>query len=184
MVNIYELKLTNLQQRILRLLFVKIGAGNELNALRIARTLGVSQPAVSKALPFLLEENLIKMKKDKQSGRFSISANRENHRVLQLKRADNLKLIYESGLADFLEQEFAGGTIIFFGSYSRGDDTNKSDIDIAVIGRKEKHPDLKKFESMLEREIRINFYPSIQEIHKNLRENILNGIILYGGIEL
>ena len=103
---------------------------------------------------------------------------------MQLKRVDNLKLIYESGLADYLEKEFAGATIILFGSYSRGEDTNRSDIDIAIIGRKNKLIDLKIFESLLEREINLNFYDSFKEIHKNLKENLLNGIILFGGIEL
>ena len=56
MVNIYELELTNLQQRIMRLLFVN--AGISLNALSIAKEVGVSQPAISKALPFLVKNNL------------------------------------------------------------------------------------------------------------------------------
>jgi len=182
MVNIYELKLTNLQQRILRLLFVK--AGISLNALRIAKNLKVSQPAVSKALPLLLKEDLIKAEKDKNSGRLSIEVNRENYKVMQMKKIDNLKLIYESGFADFIEKEFAGATIILFGSYSRGEDTIHSDIDIAIIGRKEKLTNLEKFEIMFERKININFYTSFKEIHKNLKENLFNGIILYGGVEL
>ena len=182
MVNIYELKLTNLQQQIIRLLFVRVGT--LMNALAIAKSLGVSQPAVSKALPGLIKSEMIKVEKDKDSGRFSIKINSENHKVMQLKRADNLKLVYESGLADFLEEKFAGATIILFGSYSRGDDTLKSDIDIAIIGRKDKTIDLSEFEKDLEREININFYDSFKEIHKNLKENLFNGIILYGGIEL
>ena len=182
MVNIYELRLTNLQQKILRLLFVK--AGISLNALNIAKILGVSQPAVMKSLPYLEKENLIKIQQDKESKRWSIELNGENYKVMQLKRADNLKLIYESGLADFLEKEFAGATIILFGSYSRGDDTIKSDIDFAVIGRKDKLIDLEKFEKIFEREININFYESFKNIHKNLKENLFNGIILAGGIRL
>jgi predicted nucleotidyltransferase len=182
MVNIYELKLTNLQQRILRLLFVK--SGSSLNALGVARALGVSQPAVSKSLPGMIEDNLIKVEKDKNSGRLSIELNRDNYKVMQLKRVDNIRLIYETGLGDFLEKEFAGATIILFGSYSRGEDTNTSDIDIAVIERKEKSIDLEKFEDIFERKININFYDSFKNIHKNLKENIFNGIILYGGIEL
>lgn len=182
MVNIYKLELTNLQQRILRLLFVK--SGLQLNALMIAKALEVSQPAVSKALPFLEREEFIKLKKDKESGRFSIELNRDNHKIMQLKRADNLKLIYESGFADFIEKEFAGATIILFGSYSMGDDTNTSDIDIAIIGRKDKLIKLEKFEAILGREININFYSSFKKIHKNLKENIFNGIVLYGGVEL
>ena len=182
MVNIYELKLTNLQQEILRLLFVK--AGTSLNALNIAKALGVSQTAVSKALPFMIEENLIIAEKDKNSGRFSIELNRNNHRLMQLKRVDNLKLIYESGLADYLEVKLAGGVIILFGSYSRGDDIFNSDIDIAVIGRKDKPLDLEEFEKVLEREINVNFYDSFKKIHEHLKNNILNGIILVGGVEL
>lgn len=182
MVNIYELNLTNLQQRILRLLFVK--SGLQLNALMIAKALEVSQPAVSKALPFLEKEEFIKLKKDKESGRFSIELNRDNHKIMQLKRADNLKLIYESGLADFLEKEFAGASIILFGSYSKGEDTNTSDIDFAVIGRKDKMIELEKYEKILNRKININFYDSWKNIHKHLKNNILNGILLCGSVEL
>ena len=103
---------------------------------------------------------------------------------MQLKRVANLKQIYETGLADFLEKEFAGAAIILFGSYSRGDDIANSDIDIAVIGRKDKLIGLSAYEKLLERTININFYESWKKIHKNLKENICNGIVLAGGIEL
>ncbi len=182
MVNIYKLKLTNLQQEILRLLFVK--AGMSLNQRQIANLLEVSQPAIMKALPNLVKENLIKMCQDKETKRWSIELNRDNHKIMQLKRADNLKLIYETGLIDFIEKEYAGATIILFGSYSRGEDIINSDIDIAVIGRKEKRVDLTKFEKELERKININFYDTFKNIHKHLKENICNGIMLIGGIEL
>lgn len=181
MVNIYKLELTTLQQEILRLLFVKVGTA--LNQRGIARRLGVSAPAVMKALPKLAEKDLINVKQD-ESKRWAVELNRDNYRVIQLKRADNLRLIYESGLGDFLEKEFAGAAIVLFGSYSRGEDTVKSDIDIAVIGRKEKRVDTSAFSKLLERAININFYDSFNKIHKNLKESILNGIALGGNIEL
>lgn len=182
MVNIYKLKLTNLQQEILRLLYVK--AGTTLNQRQIANFLQVSQPAVMKSIPGFEKESLIKVKQDKETKRWSIELNRENHRVMQLKRANNLKMVYETGLADFLESEFAGASIILFGSYSRGDDTINSDIDIAIIGRKEKQIDLTKYEKELEREINLNFYDSFKIIQKNLKENLCNGIMLAGSVEL
>ena len=182
MVNIYKLKLTNLQQEILRLLFVK--AGVSLNQRQIANIIKVSPPAVMKALPELEKENLIKLKQDKETRRWSIELNREYHKVMQLKRVDNLKQIYQSGLADFLEKEFAGATIILFGSYSRGDDIINSDIDIAVIGRRDKHIDIIPYEKWLDRKININFYDSFKSIHKHLKENLCNGIMLAGGVEL
>jgi len=182
MINIYKLKLTNLQQEILRLLFVK--AGTSLNQRQIANFLEVSPPAVMKALPDLEKEALVKIKQDKETKRWSIQLNRDNYKMLQLKRVDNLKLIYETGLADFLEKEFAGATIILFGSYARGEDIINSDIDIAVIGRKDKQIDLTKYEKEIERQININFYGSFEIIPKNLKENLFNGIILAGGVEL
>jgi len=182
MVNIYKINLTILQQEVLRLLFAKTGCS--LNQRQISKLLDVSPPAVMKALPFLEKENLIQIKKDKETKRWSIKLNTDNHMIMQLKRADNIKQIYESGFADFLAKEFAGATIILFGSYSRGDDTLDSDIDIAVIGRKDKLVNLEQFEKMLRRKIMINFYDSFKNIHKNLKENLFNGIVLSGGIKL
>jgi len=182
MVNLYKLKLTILQQEILRLLFIKTGLF--LNQRQIAKLLLVTQPAVMKAIPNLEKKGLIKIQQDKETKRWSIELKRENYKVMQLKRADNLKQVYESGLADFLEKEFAGATIILFGSYSRGEDIINSDIDIAVIGRKDKLIDLTYYEKVLKRKININFYDSFREIHKNLKENLCNGIVLVGGIEL
>ena len=182
MVNISKLKLTNLQQSILRILFVK--AGEVFNQRQISNFLNVTQPAIMKALPYLEKSSLIKIKKDKETKRWSITLNRDNHKIMQLKRVDNLKQIYESGLADFLEKKFAGATIILFGSYSRGEDTFNSDIDIAIIERKEKNIGLEGYEKELERKININFYDSFKNIHKNLKENLCNGIVLIGGVEL
>lgn len=182
MVNIYKLKLTVLQQEIVRLLCIK--AGMSLNQRQIANHLEVSQPAVIKALPDLEKSGVIKALQDKETKRWSIKLNRENQRIMQLKRADNLRLIYESGLADVLEKEFAGATIILFGSYSRGEDIVNSDIDIAVIGRKDKQVNLTRYEKELERQISINTYDSFKNIHKHLKENLCNGIVLIGGVEL
>lgn len=177
-----KFKLTNLQENILRFLFIQ--RGKSFNARRLSKLLNVSQPAISKALVLLKKENLVLIKKDKDSKQLKIEINRENPRVLGLKRAENLKLIYESGLVEFLEEKFPGSTIILFGSYSGGDDYYTSDIDIAIIESKYKSINLKKFEKVLEKEIRINFYNSWKDIHKNLRNNILRGIILAGGIDI
>src|SRR3989344_1342761 len=95
MVNIYKLKLTNLQQKILRLLFVD--RGKVLNQRQTANLLNVSGAAIIKALPGLVEEDLIVTKQDKETKRRTIKLKSDNHRTIQLKRVDNLKMIYESG---------------------------------------------------------------------------------------
>jgi predicted nucleotidyltransferase/biotin operon repressor len=182
MVNVYKLRFTILQQEIFR--FLSGQAGKSFNALRLAKSLEVSQAAIAKALPKLEEEGLIKIEKDKESGRWAVELDRDNRKVLQMKRVENLRVIYESGFFDFLEKEFAGATIVLFGSYSKGEDVADSDIDIAIVGRKEKKIDLGEFDKKLNREIRLQFYDSFSGIHKRLRENIFNGILLAGGIEV
>ena len=182
MVNTNKQKLTSLQEQILRLLFKR--SGTKLNQRQIARALNVTPPAVSKALPLLEKIGYIVVMRDKETKRLSIELNKRNHRVMQLKRVDNLRQLYESGLVDYLEDKYPGATIILFGSYSRGDDIVNSDIDIAVIGRKEKKLNLSGYEKYLERKININYYPSFENIHKYLKENLANGIVLVGGFQL
>ncbi|MBU0894936.1 MAG: nucleotidyltransferase domain-containing protein [Nanoarchaeota archaeon] len=187
--DMYIIKWTRLQAEIFRFLCIK--AGHNFNLRSIARPLKKSPTAVSKALQDLEKEGLIKIGKADKIRLLSIGFNRDDEKAIELKRIENLKLIYESGLAKFLEESFPGTTIILFGSYSRGDDVwansteeNRSDIDIAIIGTKGKDIKLADFNKKLERTIIINFYLSFKKIHKHLRDNILNGIVLSGSVDL
>ena len=189
MVNIYKPEFSLLQQEILRYLFIK--AGVTFNARGLARHLNRTQAGIVKVLPELEKQGLVKVKKDKDSGRWSIEFNRDNQKAIDLKRVENMKMIYESKLIEFLEDCFPGCTIMLFGSYSRGYDVwagesekHVSDIDIAIIGIKGKEINLTKYNKILERNIVINFYSSFKVIHKHLKDNILNGIILSGGVDL
>jgi len=177
-----KLKFTRLQSRIFTLLCIK--AGSSVNQNSIARELKVSPTAISKAIKYLENQGIAKIEKSKSMNFISIQLNRDNQKVMQLKRAENLKQIYESNLIEELEEKFAGSTIILFGSYSRGDDTITSDIDVAIIGRKERAINLEKFENILARKITLNFYESLASIHKELKENLFNGIVLSGGVSL
>lgn len=187
--DMYQIKWTRLQSEIFRLLCIK--SGQSLNLRGLARPLKKSPTAVSNALQELEKEGLIKVKKTGNINLLSIELNRDNQDAINMKRVENLKMIYESGLAKFLQDSFPGTTIILFGSYSRGDDVrgnggeeHRSDIDIAIIGTKGKKVKLIEFDKKLERIVVINFYPSFKEIHKHLRDSILNGILLSGSIDV
>ena len=182
MVKIYKLELTILQQEILK--FLALNAGKNFNARNLALNLDVSSPAIKKALPLLEKKEFINLKKDKDSGRFSISLDLNKKKVVDFKRIENLKFIYESGLVYFLIDKFPSSTIILFGSYSFGEDSENSDIDIAIIREKEKRVNLLEFEKKLNKKIFLHFYENFKEINKNLRENIVNGVLLKGGIDL
>lgn len=185
--DMYKVKWTRLQAEILRFFCIK--AGQKLNLRQVAKALKISPTAVSNALIALENEGLIKIQRAKPFNLFSIEFNRESSKAIEFKRAENLRLIYESGLYDFLFNSLPGCTIILFGSYSKGEDTwvrdeNRSDIDIAVIGSENKEVDTSEFEKLLERKITINYYESLKSIHKHLKNNILNGILLNGSVDL
>ena len=174
----YKLKWTRLQAEIFSLLCKR--AGEKLSQREIAKMLKVSPTAVGNSVKKLKE--LVKIEKTKTIN--FITFNRDGPKAIELKRVENLKSVYLSGLSDYLESELAGGTILLFGSYSLGEDTITSDIDIAVIGRKGKVLELEEYEKALNRKININFYDLWKNIHEHLRNNILNGILLHGSIEL
>ncbi|MFH1399050.1 MAG: nucleotidyltransferase domain-containing protein [Candidatus Woesearchaeota archaeon] len=178
--DVYKLDLTVLEQEIFLLLCVR--AGEKLSQRDIAKKLNVSPTAVGNSLKKLISGELVKIEKTKTIN--FISFNRDNMKAVELKRAENLKNIYKSGLSDLLEFKLAGSTIIVFGSYARGEDTIDSDIDIAAIGRKPKPLGLGKYEQILHRKVNINFYGAWKDINRQLRNNILNGIVLGGGVNL
>lgn len=177
-----QLGFTRLQNEIFRILCIETGVS--LNQREVAKALFVSPTAVAKALKGLEKDALIKVERSKTMNLISIRLNRDNPKVIALKRVENLKQVYESDILGYLDGCFPGSTIIIFGSYSQGEDTVDSDIDIAIIGYKEKDLDLSKYEKILKRSISLHNYMSLKEINRNLKGNILNGITLQGVVEL
>src|SRR3989338_7828797 len=114
----YKLKWTRLQTEIFSLLCKR--AGEKLSQREIAKILKVSPTAVGNSVKKLRE--LVKIEKTKTIN--FISFNRDEPKAIELKRVENLKGIYLSGLSDYLEEQLAGSTIILFGSFARGEDTH------------------------------------------------------------
>ena|SRR3989344_4573846 len=177
----YKVKWTQLQSEIFRLLCIK--AGEELNQRTMAKMLNVTATTIANALPSLEKEGLISREQYKKMN-LNIIKLKRTQKAMQLKRVENLKMIYETGLAEFLIHHHPGTAIVLFGSYSRGDDITASDIDIAVIGMKEIDLDPAPYEKKLERTISMHYLVSLKEVSTEFRENLCNGIVLHGGIEL
>jgi len=181
MVNTRRSQHTQLQSAILSLLTKR--AGEKLNQRAIANTLSVTPAAVSRALPTLEEQGFITIENSKTMNLKLVSLNREARKVINWKRVENLRALYDSGLVEALAERYAGSTIILFGSYARGEDTVRSDIDLAVIG-KEKPFDPTAYERLLERPIRILFFDSFGALSEEFKESLCNGIVLVGGVKL
>lgn len=180
--DVYKEKFTRLEREIIK--FLCINAGNSYNQREIALALKVSPTAVANSLKNLEKEEIINLNKSKNTKPREISLNFQSNKVFFIKRVENLRAVYESGLAEFLFENLPGATIILFGSYSLGEDRSNSDIDIAIVGTVPKKIDLSIYERKLNKRIVVQFFGSFDKIHKNLKESILNGIILKGSVRL
>ena len=104
-------------------------------------------------------------------------------RFLQVKRAYNLVSLYDAGLVQVLQDFYEGAATVVFGSYSEGTDTSRSDVDIAVVTKNEKTPDLSKFEKKLGR--RIKLMPiSLESATTEFKNSLSNGIVVAGYLEV
>ncbi|MBI2135854.1 nucleotidyltransferase domain-containing protein [Candidatus Woesearchaeota archaeon] len=82
-------------------------------------------------------------------------------------------------VSDFLFNEFPGCAVILFGSYSRGEDIEGSDIDIAILTNKKLELNLERYNKKLERHINIHEI-LVEKISAEFKANLWNGIVLEG----
>ncbi|HLC65274.1 MAG TPA: nucleotidyltransferase domain-containing protein [Candidatus Nanoarchaeia archaeon] len=146
----------------------------------LAREIHVNPNSVLNALEELEKESLVKREVKKHI--VEITPNLENPHFLAKKRLHNLEKVYDSGVIDFLRKHYNPKAIILFGSYSRGEDVLKSDIDIAVVTSEKYSVSTKIFEKMLNRGIHILLVQN-GKIPKELYTNLINGVVLFGYLD-
>ena len=156
----------------------------EIHIRSLARTLKVSSTWVLKATRELAENNLLIITKDPEIIEVLIKANRENNSFKSLKQSYNLYSIKESRLLDYLIKKYKHPEcIILFGSYSKGEDIEGSDIDIGIITGKSIKNDVRSFEKILERQINIHELKK-ERIQKEFWNTLSNGIVIDGYLDV
>jgi len=121
--------------------------------------------------------------KKAKEGIYASYISTRNEKFKIYKRNDILLRIQESGLLYFLQDTFVPDAIVLFGSASRGEDVESSDIDLFLVA-KEKEVNLKKFEETLKRKINLHFEERVSDIPKELLNNLINGIVVYGYLKV
>jgi predicted nucleotidyltransferase len=144
----------------------------------ISRKINLAPTSVRKHIRDLKEENIIFKKKGERF--YGYVSNRNDDNFLFYKKILNLVKIKESGLIENLIKALYPKTIVLYGSYYRGEDVENSDIDLLIISNKKKEFNLEKFEKLLKRRIHIISEENLNRLDKNLRLEIINGIVLYG----
>jgi predicted nucleotidyltransferase len=155
----------------------------KLRVRNIEKTLKLPLPSVIRYCRELKNEGLLATVKT--GNVVFYTANRANGNFTLEKRLFNLKQVYEAGLIDYLKKELSNPVVILFGSYAKGEDTENSDIDLYVETPSKEGVDLGRFEGILKRKIQVFRHESIGEVsNKHLANNIINGIVLNGFIEV
>ena len=93
------------------------------------------------------------------------------------------KTLQEIGLIDYIWQELSPKAIILFGSWSKGDAVETSDIDIFILTKSKKELNLDKFQDKLHHEIQ-TFPDDLKKSSKEFKNNLINGIILKGYLKI
>jgi len=150
----------------------------------ISRDVGLAHTSVKRNLNKLVKLGVIKESVKRRGKRkFPFyKAVSENKIFRKYKIIHNLSSILESGLIDFIEERLNPKSIVLFGSYQRGEDNEDSDIDL-FVECKEEQLDVKIFEKKLERKIQLHFKENFTLYPKELKNNIINGIVLSGFLE-
>ena len=147
----------------------------------LSRRTKIAQTSVINHLKELVKEGLIIKEK---KGIYPIfKSNRDNEIFKIYKKLDLILKITQDGLLDYIYDNCIPDTIILFGSAARGEDIEESDIDIFVQAR-EKRLNLEKYKKLLNREINLFFEEDFARLSKELKNNILNGIIIKGYIKV
>ncbi|PIN80933.1 hypothetical protein COV16_00135 [Candidatus Woesearchaeota archaeon CG10_big_fil_rev_8_21_14_0_10_34_8] len=147
----------------------------------LARETGLSSTGVIKIVKRLKKEGLLKSKKEKMVDEIRASL---SSRFYMMKRLYNIFSLYECGIIEEIKNRYEEpDAIVLFGSYEKGTDTDKSDIDICVISRKETQLNTEKFARKLKRAVNI-ITLDIDKATDEFRNSIANGTILEGYAEL
>ena len=160
----------------------EIGLNDLAIATKISKTTANHIVTQLEAEGFLKKEVLGKI--------WRISCNQNHLYNYSKKIAYNLTQIYESKILEMVNNTINNSrSVTLFGSYRRGDDTEKSDIDIAVevLDNDElKIHKLGEFPKFGYREnVAVNLHTfSRNKVDLNLFANIANGIVLQGFLEV
>lgn len=125
---------------------------------------------------------LLKLKREKLITKENLA---ENNLGFKTKKINFfIEKIADSGLIEEITLKLNPSCIILFGSIRKGDSVKESDIDIFIETTVKKEIELKKFEKILGHKIQLFVEPDIMNMKEEIRNNIVNGIKLFGSLKI
>jgi len=129
----------------------------ELSQKDIILNIGISKVTAIKSLNFLVNDNLLSMKKIGPTNLYSLNIN--DPYIKQLKILENIQKLRKLSTLPIKAE------IYLYGSSARGEDDNFSDIDLLVIGsikREEIFSFIEKISKKINKTINYNIFSNLQ----------------------
>ncbi|HJX50473.1 MAG TPA: nucleotidyltransferase domain-containing protein [Candidatus Nanoarchaeia archaeon] len=169
--------MNNNKSRILKEIFSK--PTYKFHIRELAKITNLNPNTIINITESLVKEDILIQEKKKHIT--EISFNFDNPKAVIRKRLSNIEQLYSSGLIEHLTSKLNPELISAIGSYSKGEDIEKSDIDIVIIADKEEYPDLSRYEKSINRKIHL-IITHYKKMSDEFYTNLINGLILYGYI--
>lgn len=155
----------------------------KLRVREIERKLDLSLPSVIRYCKELTKEGILRT--EEIGSVVFYTADRTNSKYLLEKKLYNIRKFYKSGIIDYLKHELSNPAVVLFGSYAKGEDIEKSDIDLYIETPSKKELNLEDFENRLKRKIQVLRSKSLKEIkNPHLANNIINSITVNSYVEV
>ena len=181
-------ELIELNEAYLKILYWFFSFPNKETGLNdLSEALKISKTTAKRVVLQLIEEGFLN--REILGKIWRISSNRDHPYNYTRKICYNLSIIYESvilsAIHDIIKNPKA---VVLFGSYRKGDDNEKSDIDIAVEVLGDEDVKIVELGILPEfghrKDVLVNLYIfSRNKVDLNLFANIVNGIVLEGFLE-
>ncbi|MFH1399123.1 MAG: nucleotidyltransferase domain-containing protein [Candidatus Woesearchaeota archaeon] len=142
----------------------------------LARRTKLNPNTILTIISELSKNNTVKL--EKKGFVTEITLNLEGKTLIS-KKLHNIEMIYSTGLIEFLTEKYNPQLISLIGSYGRGEDIEKSDIDLVIFNKNQQLINLEKFEKQLHRKIHLTL-TSREKLSEEFFNNLINGIVLYG----
>lgn len=181
-----QIELNEAYQKVLLWFFSFPNDETTLN--NLSEKLRISKTTANNVVSRLLKEGFLISKVIGKA--WQIKCNQQHNYNYTRKIGYNLNMVYESGIIREIHKVVDNPrAIVLFGSYRKGDDTENSDIDLAVEVLGEKEVEILKFGLFqyfgYRKNVVVNLHTfSRNKIDLNLFANIANGIVLEGFLEV
>ena len=164
-----------------------INPEKEFHIRELARKLKKSPTTISKYLRFYEKRHILMSQK--KLNHLLFKANLSSLLFKQKKISYNLEKIYYSDLVQFIKNKFDyPEAVILFGSWAKGENIKRSDLDLLIISPLKREVDMGKFRKKLgDIQLFVLSNNKIKEMQKKSPELInsfVNGVVIYGSWEM